>query len=263
MGGHGRAGREMQLLDFSIWMWVSWAFCSLVVIILILSSTFRSITAVKILVCRTTEITDLKMHFTGKKCENLIFVSLVFRGLNFLWHLVMLLLWPIHSAWLNFHYDFNAGVIIMFQNGYATTVSVMRALTLMLLAEPPGFDSYFFNGVNSSVFLVTMSGCCFDLLMILHVVSMHHAPVLNCYIPVSCPSHVSVLYSCVMPLSCFCVVFLCHAPVMFLSHIPVSCPLSCFCVICLCHAPVMFLSYSCVMPLSCSCVMLLYRFGEF
>ena len=187
------------------------------------------------LVCRTTEITDLKVHFTGKKCENLIFVSLVFRGLNFLWHLVMLLLWPIHSAWLNFHYDFNAGVIIMFQNGYATTVSVMRALTLMLLAEPPGFDSYFFIGVNSSVFLVTMSGCCFDLLMILHVVSMHHAP---------------VLYSCVMPLSCFCVIFLCHALVVFLCRIPVSCPcdvsVSYSCVM----PPFMFL---CHMPVSCPC----------
>ena len=211
------------------------------------------------LVCRTTEITDLKMHFTGKKCENLIFVSLVFGGLNFIWHLVILLLWPIHSAWLNFHYDFNAGVTIMFQNGYATTVSVMRALTLMLLAEPPGFDSYFFMGVNSSVFLVMMSGCYFDLLMILHVVSMHHAPVLYschvpascfwvvflchapvmllCHIPMSCPCHVSVSYSCVMPLWCFCIIFLCHAPVMFLCHMPMSCP---------CHV---FVSYSCVMLL--------------
>ena len=201
------------------------------------------------LVCRTTAITDLKMHFTGKKCENLIFMSFVFGGLNFLWHLVMLLLWPIHSAWLNFHYDFNAGVTIMFQNGYATTVSVMRALTLMLLAEPPGFESYFFTGVNNSVFLVTMSACCFidDSPCSVHA-SCSCVMFLSCpcimflgCIPVSCPCHVSVSYSCVIPLSCFCDVFLCHDTVMFLGRIPVSYP---------CHVSV---SYSCVMPLSCCC----------
>ena len=85
---------------------------------------------------------------------------------------------------------------------------------------------------------------------------------LLCYVPVMSLHHVSGLYSCVMPLSWFCVIVLCHAPVMFLCRIPVLYPchvsvtcscvmtLSCFWVVFLCHTPVMFL---CHIPVSCPC----------